>query len=742
MYDINKSQSELIKELKDSRFRIKELEENLITLNKELIKYISIAEEANDGIVIVQDGLIKYANKRLESIVGFKIEEAINSPFTEFIHPLALPIVRERYHKRMKGESVPSIYEVFLKRSDGELVVAEINAKLVKFQGSKADLVIIRDISERHLLDETISSFLEASPDGYFLFDSNLRLIDTNNAGINRFPEGTMKGDLINKHITELVPDMIDSDRYRKYQECLKTGIPVNIDNIITHPKFGKRYLSVRAFKVGNGLGIISSDITDRVSAEKAVIRTKQQLQDMFDNSPNTVYMRDLEGRFLLVNKIWCERTGLKQQNVIGKTLNELFENFGDELWDENEKLVLEKGESMQFEEIGKSTGRKYLATKFLLKDENGDHYALCNTSIDITDRKTMEEALQTSEEKYRMLVEKMEEAVFLEDHMGNISFVNPKGVELIGYSEEEILGKHWTAFAPSDSLEESIRETEKRPLGISSTYESYMKTKEGVRVPVKITATPLFTEDNKFNGVLCVSTDMTERLASEEKLKKVKREEELYHTMQSHFIKNDLQKVTFALELLDRSYEDKSEKDLSRIISICHRASQTIDKVNKIYSVLQSDLNSEISSFQQKSLWITIREIAKIHEVTVDIICEDLGIFILIDDYFSDLLSEILVYISKSNMSGATISCTWIFEESKFLLKIKDEDTDPLPLDLCTRISQAVTEEWESLGHYSGLTLASVIAQYYNGRLLIIPSETKGNEFRLEIPSDFIVKI
>ena len=85
---------------------------------------------------------------------------------------------------------------------------------------------------------------------------------------------------------------------------------------------------------------------------------------------------------------------------------------------------------------------------------------------------------------------------------------------------------------------------------------------------------------------------------------------------MQSHFIKNDLQKITFALELMGRSNGEKIEKDLQKIITVCHRASQTIDRVDKIYSVLQSDFNSNITSFKQRSLWKTIRETASIYGV------------------------------------------------------------------------------------------------------------------------------
>ena len=112
----------------------------------------------------------------------------------------------------------------------------------------------------------------------------------------------------------------------------------------------------------------------------------------------------------------------------------------------------------------------------------------------------------------------------------------------------------------------------------------------------------------------------------------------------------------------------------------------------------------------------------------------------VLIDDYFTDLLIEIFSFIEKSVKDEISLSCGWSVEKDSFFnILIEENDSDPLPTDLCLRISQGVTEEWESLGHYSGLTLASVIVNYYGGKLLISPMEVKGNEFRILLPSSLI---
>jgi len=195
--------------------------------------------------------------------------------------------------------------------------------------------------------------FMNSSPVAFFLFNSELILIDTNKAGIGQFIDRRSKNDLVGSHLTDMVPNIEKTDRYQKYLDVIKTGIPMQMDEIRGEGPFEKNYYSIRAFKVGNGLGIISSDITDRVEAEQAVQQVKQQLQDTFDHTPFAVYVKDLEGRYLLVNKVWRERTGLNNQNILGKNDIELFPTYRSSPWSNNEKEVLKAVSQLGLRKLG-----------------------------------------------------------------------------------------------------------------------------------------------------------------------------------------------------------------------------------------------------------------------------------------------------------------------------------------------------------------------------------------------------
>lgn len=119
-------------------------------------KYREVVERANDGICILKDGIIKYANPHAITILGYLPEEIIGTPMHNYIHPDELPKVVERYNRRMAGEEVESRYESVLLHKEGANIDVEINAGLILYEGEKADLIIIHDVTERKKVERDI----------------------------------------------------------------------------------------------------------------------------------------------------------------------------------------------------------------------------------------------------------------------------------------------------------------------------------------------------------------------------------------------------------------------------------------------------------------------------------------------------------------------------------------------------------------------------------------------------------
>jgi PAS domain S-box-containing protein/putative nucleotidyltransferase with HDIG domain len=119
-------------------------------------KYRNLVERANDGIAIVQDAMVKYVNPSLAEVVGCTIEELIGTSFADYVHPDDLREVADRYKRRMAGRQVTPVYEIAVRRKDGSKVYVGVNAGVITYQGKPAELVIVRDITERKRAEEEI----------------------------------------------------------------------------------------------------------------------------------------------------------------------------------------------------------------------------------------------------------------------------------------------------------------------------------------------------------------------------------------------------------------------------------------------------------------------------------------------------------------------------------------------------------------------------------------------------------
>ncbi len=146
----------------------------------------------------------------------------------------------------------------------------------------------------------------------------------------------------------------------------------------------------------------------------------------------------------------------------------------------------------------------------------------------DITNRKIAEETLRESEERYRHLVETMNEGLAMADQDYVFTFVNERLCEMLGYSREEMLGRHLVEFVHEDYKDFMQDQMGRRQRGEARSYEIDWRAKDGQRVYTLISPKGFYDANGQLTGSLGVLTDITDRKRAEEALQKAHAELEL----------------------------------------------------------------------------------------------------------------------------------------------------------------------------------------------------------------------
>jgi len=134
-----------------------------------------LVERSNDGVAVIQDGVIQYVNPRVAELFGFAVEDIVGTDLARYLHPEDVDLVQTRYARRMAGEDVPSIYETRVLCKSGEAIPVEINAGVLAYLGRPADIVLVRDIRDRKHTEEAL---LEANRKVEELHQAAYRLAD------------------------------------------------------------------------------------------------------------------------------------------------------------------------------------------------------------------------------------------------------------------------------------------------------------------------------------------------------------------------------------------------------------------------------------------------------------------------------------------------------------------------------------------------------------------------------------
>ena len=270
---------------------------------------------------------------------------------------------------------------------------------------------------------------------------------------------------------------------------------------------------------------ITCEDINERKEAQAKPQQSEAQLQAFLENSPNLIFLKDRQGRYLYANKEFKRALRITEEQIEGKRDEELFSAEQAAVFRTNDRQVIEAGVPMEFEEVALQEDGEHtsIVQKFPLLNAEGEIYAIGGIVTDITERKQEESARRYSDERHRLVVETAPDAVVSVDESGAIQFANPATMRVFGYEPAELIAKPLTMLMP-----EFIRKVHeagfRRYLATDQRHINWQGTeltglrKNGQEFPVEVSFGELIKNGHRiFTGFI---RDISERKLAEDKLR------------------------------------------------------------------------------------------------------------------------------------------------------------------------------------------------------------------------------
>ena len=380
------------------------------TLRESEEKYRNLVERANDGITIVQDGLIQFANVRLVEMWGGSVAEVMGTSFTDYIDPDELPKIAERYRRRMAGESVTPTYETVLKRRNGEKIYVELNAGAVTYQGKLADLVIIRDITERKQAEEALrkrerdfSTLVENAADMIVRFDTDLRHMYCN-AAVER-QLGVPRSTFLSKTPLEAGGPREQAEfEIHSLRHVLETGEESEVEQSYPTP-MGLKHFQTRIVAERDAAGQVESllaitrDITQGKRAEEALRQAKDYAENLIQTA-NVIFVQlNVRGEVVRINEAAEQITGYRQAELGGKNWFETLapKDRYPHVWGEFAHITERGNLPRDFENpiLTRSGEERYIVWRNSILREGDGIVGSLSFGIDITQRKRAEAEIQ-----------------------------------------------------------------------------------------------------------------------------------------------------------------------------------------------------------------------------------------------------------------------------------------------------------------------------------------------------------
>jgi PAS domain S-box-containing protein len=265
--------------------------------------------------------------------------------------------------------------------------------------------------------------------------------------------------------------------------------------------------------------GLVLAAVTsERARAEKSLQQSYDLVRAVVEGTTDAVFVKDRQGRYLMINAAGAGFLGKKVAEVIGQDDTQLFSQATARAIMEGDRWVMATGEVQTYEEFGTAAGvtRTYLATKGPYRDACGTILGVIGISRDITERKQAEEA----HARLAAIVESSEDAILSKDLDGIILTWNRAAEKMYGYTAAEIVGRPIALLVPPERAGEvpAILEQVKRGERLEY-YDAVRLRKDGARIDVALSISPMTDAAGRVTRSSVIARDITARKRGERQL-------------------------------------------------------------------------------------------------------------------------------------------------------------------------------------------------------------------------------
>ncbi len=754
----------IIRELNEVEVR-KQRKEAIENLRQREKQYRNLVDNMNEGLMqIDKNGYILFANPSLCKMLGYESDELINKLTWDL-----LDISDERRLELGKDfinkTEIQGKYETRMIKKNKEIIWVEVSASGItddygnivgylgliaditkskaaeialkeseeKFRGLAeriTDLVLMVDLngavtfvtpSVKQILGYEIHEMLGKKAD-YFMTQENFVLVSTKAVNVL---EGNVVGNI------EIVLKKKDGEN-----AILEfTGSPIYKDNNLI------------------GMQVVGRDITARKHAEEAVRKSEVRLSAIINNAKDGIFMKDLSGKYILVNPALCNLFGLQPQSFIGKTDVDL---FGAESRNDSqlfESKVLE-GEVVSYENSGVLNGKRlyFDVVKVPLRDDKRKIIGLCGISRDITERKLAEENIR----KLSRAVEQSPASVIITDIYGRIEYVNPMFEVVTGYTLNEVLGKN-PNILKSGLNEDSVYIELWGTITDGKVWsgELYNKKKNGELYWESVSISPIKNESNAITHYLAVKEDITRKKEIEFELKHQMEIAEESSRLKSsilanvsHELRTPMTGILGMTQILSEELQDETLKQF--VWKIQKSGERLMTTLNSILDLSEIESNSSLMQITKynigrsiKNLLVQYEKYALDRDLFFKYNIKNKNIAALVDEKFMNqsIINLVDNAIKYTNSGGIEIFIDLLEENGKTFTVFKVKDTGigiapenkELIFQEFRQASEGMARRYEGAG--LGLTLVKKMVELMNGRIEVQSEEQKGSTFTIVVP-------